>query len=1102
MLNLILGGSGSGKTALIEEKIKKNIEKGEKVILLVPEQETVTSERRMLELLPPSAQLNFEVLNFSRLANRVFRQYGGLSYRNVSRGVKALTMWSTVTSLRPLLSMYGGGENSDLSLTALMLSAVEEFKAYCISPGQLERAAGELSEESTLFGKLKDLSLIYAAYNASVESYGDGSEELTRLDSVLSENDFFSDIAVYIDSFTGFTEQEHRIISRMLGSAKDVTAAICFSDEIPLPMHLEATRKTVELLSREAEGLGVEIDVTWLRGNKRTESEALQLLERELWSFDRTAGAEDRRILEDESIKLVKCANSYEEAEAAACHIGGLVRNGAKYGEIAVIARNAGDWRGIIDHAFEKAGIPFYMSESTDVSAKPLIKLLLSALRIKNRGWSSEDVISYVKTGLCGGDTRDMDLFEDYIWRWSLSGKVFTGEDWTMNPYSYSGELRERELACLECVNRARRQITEPLTEFFAGLDSAETNADLARAVFDFMCALNIPAQLTEYAEFDAKRGMRREAAEAVTLYNSVIDILDIIAGFENDAERLSSVELEDALATVFSHVSVGAIPTSCDEVTVGSANMLRTDRPKYAVIIGMNDGVFPKNPDGMRLLTDGDRDELSKMGISLSPFGAQESAEELFYVYRAVTCPSRQLYASYSYAKLQGDGERLPSMAFNRIKLITGASVFDFSEAPIADRLLTPKLALEYAAMLGDSPEGMALRRALCEEGEIGGRYYRRILDSDIYSQSVSRETADEIFGDRISMSPSALERYVKCHFDYYCKYVLSLREDQKSEFRLSETGTLVHAVLEEFVRSVTDEHGFNAALAAEKLDTLPELLIEKYATERLPVSAQNERMRHTLKRLKRLSRVLAGNVVSEFQSSGFVPTFFEMKIGYGEGAEIKPSEYKAANGKTAVFGGIVDRVDLLRRGEDVYVKVVDYKTGDKEFKLSDVESGLNVQILLYLFSICFGHKENRARLVCTEGGRLIPAGAVYLSSKLGTIKESADMSEESIMKKADGQISRRGVVTGEGDIISKNGREDRCITLGNTDGGAMEAFSELEGQLRETVCGIVTSMTDGDASIHPVEMGTNPCTYCKMRAVCRRSAVFEYGEEEGENG
>ncbi len=1097
MLNLILGGSGSGKTTLIEEKIKKDVELGKNVILLVPEQETVSAERRMLSLLPPSAQLSFEVLNFSRLANRVFRQCGGLSYRNVSSGVKALTMWNTVSSLRPLLCKYGGGENSDLSLTSLMLSAVEEFKAYCVSPAMLDRAAELLDGKSTLCGKLRDLSLVYAAYSAAIEDCGDGSDELARLDKVLAEQDFFADMSVYIDSFTSFTEQEHRIISRMICGAESVTAAVCFCDEKPMPMHFEASKGTVDFFVKEAQKRGVGLDVTWLRGNKRTESEALKILERDLWSFTKTGGELAKT---DDSVTLVKCANIYEEAEAAACHIGKLVRGGARYGEIAVIARSAEDWRGIIDHAFEKAGIPFYMSESTDVSSKPLIKLILSALRIKNRAWQSEDVISYIKTGLCGADERDTDLFEDYIWRWSLSGRAFTGDDWSMNPHSYSGALREEDIAHLECVNRARRQISEPLVAFFSDMDRAQSNKDLARAVFDYLSALEIPRTLAKYAELDAERGMRRSAGETVTLYNSVIDILDIIAGFDNEGVRFSSQELEDALTTVFSHVSVGAIPTSCDEVTVGSANMLRADRPKYAVVIGMNDGVFPKNSDMASLLSEDEKEQLSELGIALAPCGIAECAEELFYAYRALTCPSEGLYVSYSYAKLQGDGERLPSMAFDRIKLLLGASVFDFSESPISDRLLTPKIALEYASMLGDSPEGIALREIFKSDGGLGSKYYKRIFDPDIYARSVSRETADEVFGDRLTMSPSALEKYVKCHFDYYCDYVLKLRCDERNEFDLSGTGTLVHAVLEEFVRSCTDENGFNAALAEEKLEELPDL-IEKYAAERLPKSADNGKMRCTLQRLKRLSRVLAGNVVGEFNNSGFVPTYFEMKIGYGEDCEIRPVEYRADNGKTAVFSGVVDRVDLMKRDGDVYVKVVDYKTGTKEFKLENIESGLNVQILLYLFNICYGRRENRAKMGCGEEGRLIPAGAVYLSSKLGSIKESADMDEESILRLADGQISRRGVLSSDGSV-RRAGKEDKCIIADSSAESGEDGFEALNRQLTQTVCSIIFDLTGGDASIKPMEGKDDPCKYCGMRAVCRKDLKVEYGDEEGEDG
>ena len=397
---------------------------------------------------------------------------------------------------------------------------------------------------------------------------------------------------------------------------------------------------------------------------------------------------------------------------------------------------------------------------------------------------------------------------------------------------------------------------------------------------------------------------------------------------------------------------------------------------------------------------------------------------------------------------------------------------------------------------MLGSGACSVALRQILEQENGDGGIYYKRIYESDVYAQSISGETVDEIFGDRISMSPSGLEKYVKCHFDYYCNYVLRLRGDERNRFSFNDMGTLVHAVLEEFVRSVTDENGFNAELAAQMLDTLPDL-VEKYASDRLPAEADNARMRRTLVRLKNLSRLVAGNVVGEYANSGFVPTFFEMKIGYGDDAGIKPTEYRGNNGKTAVFTGIVDRVDLMKRGNDVYVKVVDYKTGTKEFKLDNIESGLNVQILLYLFNICYGQDDTRIKMGCGEGGRLLPAGAVYMSSKIGSINASAENSSETVLRLADEQIKRRGVILSDSSVISKSGKGDGCEVA--SDDGVDGGFAELNQRLTEAVCSIVGSLTDGDASIDPLE-SEDPCKYCDMRAVCRRELKMKYEEEEEE--
>lgn len=1106
MIKLILGGAGTGKSTRLREMICDDVLHGVSALLLVPEQETVAAERRMLDILPPSAQLSFEVTNFTRLANRVFRTCGGLTYRYIEAGAKQLAMWNTLRGLSPILSMYRGRE-SDETFSSLMLSAVEEFKAYSVSPAVLERAAEKAVKGSGTEKKLSDLALIYAAYENAISGYGDGSDDIAKLSGLLHENNIFSGCRIYIDSFTSFTAAELEVIMALAHQAESVTAALCLSEHSGL--QFEVTEETLHRIERLSDKEGIKTEKELLTVNRRTSDSELLRLSRDLWSFD--ADTEDI-CGGSGAVELFSCTNVYEEAEAAAAKICGLVRGGMRYRDIAVIARDAGKYEGIIDEAFEKAGIPYFMSVKRDVTAMPFPKLLILALRIVGGGWRGEDVITYLKTGLCGLSERESDLLEEYIWRWSINGKAFVGGDWTMNPYSYSASLDERQTEVLGTVNGARRKLTEPLLALSEALYASVDNASLCRALFEYMKALSIADKMRAEAERAEEAGRRADASETLQLYNTVLDALSIIAEFDCGEEGFDIPEFETALKIVLSKASVGSIPTSCDEVTVGSASMLRADEPKCVIMIGVNDGVFPEAAGGDGIISDEDRHFLCELGIQLAEDSVGKSSEELFYVYRAVSAPSEKLILTYASSELQGGKERRPSLAFERVRLLTGEPVTDFSSLPFEKRLPGERAAFEYAALLGDNACGRALRRYFSEKKDYEEALQRLAVPICARECRVQPEITDLVFGERMSFSPSALEKYVKCHFDYYCEAVLRLRPDEKNLFRMTDTGTLIHELLEKFISRVTDENGFDAERAEEECDKLLEELIRIYAEENFPEKeAMRARTEYILHKLHGLSVLLARNITKEFSKSRFVPAFFELKIGVGDGETTAEGPVIALpDGSRVFFRGIVDRVDIMREDGNVYVKVVDYKTGRKEFSLDEVKEGLNVQMLLYLFALCES-KKNRLLLGCEGDGQAVPAGVVYLSSKVERQKKAAGTTREEVLSDADAALVRSGLLLSDAHVIEamNRDRDYRYILSGmkgkDSDSKYLKTgdeFNEIKSQLRSTLESILTDMRCGDACVSPrTKGGDTPCIYCRMRAVCRSGHIKTETETEGEN-
>ena len=248
-VTFLYGRSGSGKTHTIANHLRRATEDGIHSFLLIPEQQSHSAERHMLNLLPPSAQLTVEALSFSRLSNRVFRQYGGLSYRYATSGIRTLLMWRNLCELSPMLTQYGEQAAQNPTLSELMLSAVNELKGCGISSATLERAAKRLPDGHTLRTRLNDIALIYAAYqNALTERYDDAADDLARLDEVLEKHDFFKNCHVYIDYFTSFTAREIAVIRHIFRQAAHVTIALGCEGRADRSLHLATVTDTANTL--------------------------------------------------------------------------------------------------------------------------------------------------------------------------------------------------------------------------------------------------------------------------------------------------------------------------------------------------------------------------------------------------------------------------------------------------------------------------------------------------------------------------------------------------------------------------------------------------------------------------------------------------------------------------------------------------------------------------------------------------------------------------------------------------------------------------------------------------------------------------------------
>ncbi len=1062
MITFLYGAPGSGKTHYIFEKLRED---PQEAILIVPEQQTVSAERKALDKLPSSSAVSFEVLNFSRLCNSVFRKYGGLSYHYITPSMKSLFMWRTLRELSPILEEYSAAAH-DISLTDVMLRAAEELKVCAVTPTMLEGAAKKLPNGG-LRSKLRDISLINSAYaNLVAESFDDKSEDIAKLCDILEDHKFFEGKQVFIDSFTSFTAQEYRVIEHIFKQADSVTVALgCESPDMPLISN-ESICESAKRLSELANKTHQKSEKIFLSGNFRAKNKELLYLFSDFFKAERNK--ELSNIINEKDrghVKLYSCLDPYEEADAVAAIINKEIRQGLRYRDIAIVARDASKYEGIIDAALESAGIPYYMSVSKDLSSSPAVEFLLSAIRIKYFGFRSDDVISHIKTGMCRVTLSDADMFETYINTWGISGKRFEEDGWSMNPDGYTRELTERGKKILSAANSVKARLTDELTGFFVALDTAENVKEMVTAIYSYLVSSRLDEALKRAADAELERGNKRAAADHISTWNVIIDILDDINTALGD-ESLGVDELYRALVLSFKNADIGSIPTGYDEVTIGSASIIRADNVKCAILIGLNEGEFPASVNENGIFTDTDRAALKDKGIELSSDSKGRAAEELVFANRAITLPSDKLYMLYT--KTSSGGAKLrPSMLVNRM-----LSFFDYIKAesfPVEEMIFNTESAKEKLPLICNEIS----KRALCEELDKRKVDRSPMLISETEC-TVSNDTAISLFGDRMALTQSKIDKFVGCHFGYYCNYVLGLRPEEKATVDSRVSGTFVHAVLEKFIKGAVTESGIDTDRLEETVDSVIEELIGSICTGE---QKNSNRLRHLFMRLRRLSLVLISCLKEEFEKSKFRPEFFELKIGTNG---ITPIKLTLSDGTEVSLYGTVDRVDIWKNEGEVYIRVVDYKTGATEFSLSDVKKGLNLQLLIYLFTLCRPDTNFAKSIGCADGKAPVAAGANYLSSKISIEKYSYMPSSEAVLSDAKGRIDRSGFSLDSEVLDTARERPKKGLM-------SSDEIAELKSDFESTVVAIADAMKSGDASAKPLSGEDSPCKYCKMASVCR---------------
>lgn len=1117
-IRFIYGRAGIGKSTWCINSIAENIKKDDenKLILIVPEQYTFNTENRILKSIGESALLRTQVLSFKKMAHEVFEECGGRVKEIIKESGRNMLIHKVLNEKIESLE-YFRKISREQGFYEIVSDVISEFKKYNVEVDSL-RNIEESIQESDLYNKIRELSIIYEAFNEEMnEGYIDGDDELTLLGKKLLENDIYTNSEVWIDEFSTFTPQQLEIIRLLARRCKRVNITLCMDNRDNSNGNQDITdvfntiknteNKILKIMKENNISYDKPINLNMINVNEGynrfKNSPELEHIEKYFFTypFNSFNG-------KCENVKLYKANNIYDEIERVAKSITALIRSGKyRYKDISVVCRNIDDYEKITSVIFKDYEIPYFLDKKLELLNNPLIILITSAFEILFKDWSYESVFKYLKTGLTGIENSYIDILENFVLEYGVKGYKWTvkeiiSESWFNN----NEELSEEKIFISEIMDEVRR----PLLVFHNKIRGKHKVSHICKAIYEFLIDIHAFERINEWIEKFDEIGLEDKVKEYSQVEESVIDILDQAVDVMGDKD-LDSYDFFKILNSGFNNEEIGVIPVALDQVNIGDVARIKGRDVKALYIVGVNDGILPASKKEEGILSDNDRNILSDIGIELASNTRNKVFEEQFLLYTVLTISSDCLMISYPMADFEGKSLR-PSIVISRIKKILPQLV---EESDLYDLSSYKDKLNKVISPIPTFNELILAMRKNCDEESVE-EYWREVykwykdspeyenkvknifkgLDYSNLKNHVNKNNLRELYANedgKLMFSVSRLEKYAECPFSYFVQYGLKAKNRKIYEFTPPDLGSFVHDILDLFTNRVKKEGILWSELNNERCKEIVSNLID------IRLSEQTNSILNSSKRFKYLSqrfkRVISKSV-----------TVMAEQIGKGE-FEVFKTEFDFGNYKTGeavmlnlqddekvYLQGRIDRIDTLDLDGQTYIRIIDYKTGAKKFDLNELYYGLQMQLLVYLDAIIKNSKYILEKQV-------IPGAVLYFKVDDPIIKSKKEMTTEEVETEVLEELKLKGLVLKDAKVVKAMDRDIEGYSLvipaafkkdgdfkSTSDVVTEEEFTLLREYVNRKMISLCEDMLCGDIKIEPTKQANRSyCEYCNFSSICQ---------------
>ncbi|MBE6842793.1 MAG: hypothetical protein E7510_08205 [Ruminococcus sp.] len=1081
MVNFILGESGPEKSEYIVERIRQVCDGSKKIFVIIPEQFSFEYERKLYNELGSNIFNNVYVLSFTRLARMVFDKFGDRTGEYASESTKTVLMYLAMREIEKNKSLsYFNRQIKNKAFINEALQITADLRRAGVSPDLFSSKLAFTDEK--VKDKAMDISVIYSTYDRIMTEcgYKDSLSDITEAAAIANMNDFFEGSVFFVDEFESFSPDEFEMLDIAIASSESFNISLCTTGYTGNDFSVfSVPDKTYNRIVSIALKYRLECKDIFINNDGNFKSLPLKHLGRNIFRKPESI------IDSEDSVKIVEARDLYSEVDFVCSYIKYLVmEKGMKYSDISISSRQLSDYEFILESAMDRYDIPYFIDTEKSVMHTSVVLLITSLLELCSSNVpDSEAIFRYAKTGLTNINLYEISLLENYCYKWGIKGDM-----WTQKFITSEGEEDEK-------TEEIRKRLVVPVLEL-RDKCRGQNISTVCTYIYEFLETQNIVDSVKCLILTYKESGLVDMSSQLNRLWNSITEAFDVMVQMLGD-EKISLSVFKELFVLILKQNKFLSPPQKLDIVSVVSAEKARLNAPKVVIVMGANEGLFPFAVKPTGLLSDRDKEVFSKIGIDISKNTERLLADERFTVYRILSLARSEVLITYPLSDTSGSA-RFPSYILGSIEKMFGDNIKRYaSDFDIIFYSPTPKSAYyNYVQRRSENTEKIAsLKSALMEIPE----YAEKINFLDSLSLRSDHRINDaslirKLVSDRLMISATSFQEYNLCHFKFYCHHALKIAVRNKKEINLLEMGNLVHMCLENIFLHCSSKQEFLGLSDADIAGYIKEFS-GKYKEENLGGDfGKDARFNIRYEKLAEDTLSLVNHLREELKQSDFIPVRYEFEISEKNG--VKPITIRTSEGMEIILKGKIDRVDIFDDGNEKFIRIVDYKTGVQTFNLRNILFGIDMQLLLYLFSV--SGKES-------PFGDTVPAGILYMPSGKISIERDREGSVEK-SKYINKFYHMSGVLLKEATVLhameeniegifipaklTSDARKKGTFVLDKTVSSCLtrKQFENLRLHSQRLIKNMAEDFYSGNISASPLNYDKykDVCSYCEYWEIC----------------